>query len=138
MIWEQHQNKNRYTLVAFQEFFNESLKSLGALTIVDRAMKIVVGSSRFNVIDATEKVIEIGWSFLARAYWGGKYNKEVKKLMINHALSSCENVVFYVHPQNFRSQRALEKLGTRKMNFERESWVLPEEKGITFSITTKL
>jgi hypothetical protein len=32
--------------------------------------------------------IEIGWTFIARSYWGGKANREVKRLMLVMPLAS--------------------------------------------------
>lgn len=138
LIWEQHQNKDRYTLKEFTLFFKESMVSRGALLIQDRQSKNVVGSSRFKIVDEIDSVVEIGWSFLARHYWGGLYNREIKKLMVNYALKSCRNVVFYVHPKNFRSQRALEKIGAKRLNETEKTWVLPEEEGITYVIWSPL
>jgi len=56
-------------------------------------------------------VVEIGWSFLARAYWGGRYNGEMKRLMVEHAFRSVQRVLFIIGPDNRRSQRAVEKIG---------------------------
>ena len=56
-------------------------------------------------------MIEIGWSFLARKYWGGRYNGEMKRLMLEHAFQSVERVIFVIGPENRRSQRAVEKIG---------------------------
>jgi len=55
--------------------------------------------------------VEIGWTFLARSYWGGNYNREMKQLMLRHALGFVKRVVFLIGPQNVRSQKAIEKLG---------------------------
>ena len=95
LIWEQHQNKNRYTREEFTLFFNEALTSKGALLILDGKTKKVIGSSRFKLIDEVEDVVEIGWSFLGREYWGGTYNREMKKLMINYALEFSKTIIFY-------------------------------------------
>ncbi|WP_422081666.1 GNAT family N-acetyltransferase [Ulvibacterium sp.] len=138
LIWEQHQNKDRYTLKEYTRFFEESMISGGALLIQDKLSKDVIGSSRFKIVDEVEEVVEIGWSFLARDYWGGLYNREVKKLMVNYALKSYGNVVFYVHPQNFRSQCALEKIGAKRLNETKRPWILPEEEGVTYVISTPL
>jgi len=56
-------------------------------------------------------VVEIGWTFLARAYWGGEYNGELKRLVLNHAFRFVERVVFIIGVTNFRSQKAIEKIG---------------------------
>jgi RimJ/RimL family protein N-acetyltransferase len=35
----------------------------------------------------------------------------MKELMLRHAFNHVERVVFLIDPQNFRSQRAVEKIG---------------------------
>lgn len=137
LIWVQHQNQNRHTLQEFTKFFRESLASLGALTIVNKKTKQIIGSSRFKIIDEAAGVVEIGWSYLARNYWGGFYNREIKMLMVNYALNSFNKVIFYVDSKNFRSQRALEKLGAKKSRNFQISWVLPDNKGLTYVIDKK-
>ncbi len=138
LIWEQHQNKDRHTLENFTKFFDESITSKGALVILDAKTGRVIGSSRFKILDEFQGVVEIGWSFLNRAYWGGQYNHEFKKLMINYALQDYKNVVFYVNPKNYRSQRAMEKLGARKMTYREKPWVLKEDMGVTYVIDSPL
>ena len=78
---------------------------------LDRANGRVIGSSRYHGYEAERSVIEIGWSFLARAYWGGRYNGEMKRLMVEHAFRSVKRVIFIIGPDNRRSQRAVEKIG---------------------------
>lgn len=111
LIWEQHPCSDRYQPLPFQAFFEESVASGGALVVIDQAIKEVIGSSRFKPIPSAPEAIEIGWSFLARAYWGGTYNKAVKHLMIGYAFEFIKDVVFYVGVDNVRSQRAVAKLG---------------------------
>ena len=133
-IWEQHQDKKRHTPEGFTHFFNESMASLGALCILDNKNKSIIGSSRFKIIDKKEGVVEIGWTFLKRTYWGGSYNGEVKQLMINYALQYFKKVVFYVNEKNTRSQRALEKIGAMRTLEYRHSWVLEQGEGLTYLI----
>jgi RimJ/RimL family protein N-acetyltransferase len=111
LIWEQHPASNRYEFAVFQEFFRESLKSGGALIAIDPKTEQVIGSSRFHGYDEGKSEIEIGWTFLARSYWGGTYNSAMKQLMLQHAFQFVNSVVFLVGPQNLRSQRAVEKIG---------------------------
>ena len=110
LVWEQHLS-NRYQRAVFDDFFREAIDSRGALVVLDKATEQVIGSSRFNRMERVDSAIEIGWSFLARAYWGGAYNRAVKQLMIEHAFLSVEDVLFHIDLQNIRSQRAVEKLG---------------------------
>ena len=86
LIWEQHPVRNRYEEAVFKEFFHEALDSGGALVAIDRQDGRVVGSSRFHGYDAEKREIEIGWTFLARSHWGGRYGAEMKQLMLRHAL----------------------------------------------------
>lgn len=111
LIWEQHPERNRYQEATFRAFFDEALTSGGALVALDRANGHIIGSSRYHGYDADRSVIEIGWSFLARAYWGGRYNGEMKGLMVEHAFRSVKRVIFIIGPENRRSQRAVEKIG---------------------------
>lgn len=52
-----------------------------------------------------------GWTFLARSHWGGRYNGEMKKLMLDHAFQFVDTVLFMVGLDNIRSQRAVERFG---------------------------
>jgi RimJ/RimL family protein N-acetyltransferase len=111
LIWEQHPASDRYQEPVFREFFQGALESGGAFVVIDRASGAVIGSSRYRAFDAAKSSIEIGYTFLARAYWGGKYNAEMKRLMLIHAFQFVETVVFVVGSENIRSQRAMEKIG---------------------------
>jgi RimJ/RimL family protein N-acetyltransferase len=116
LIWEQHPNKERATREGFRPFFEEAIEKGMAFRIVDRKTQEVIGSSRYHVIDGYPDVIEIGWTFLARKCWGGKYNSTVKKLMIDHAFEHVNEIIFIVDRNNVRSQRAVEKLGCEKFD----------------------
>jgi N-acetyltransferase len=111
LIWEQHPARDRYQEEVFREFFREALESAGALVVIDRTTQKIIGSSRYFGFEPGRKEIEIGWTFLARSHWGGKYNGELKCLMLNHAFRFVESVVFLIGPTNFRSQKAVEKIG---------------------------
>ena len=111
LIWEQHPAKERATEEGFDAFFRQSLESGGALVVVDTDKDRIVGSSRYHAYDESKSEIEIGWSFLAREYWGGAYNREMKSLMLDHAFRFVDRVVFLVAPGNIRSRKAMEKIG---------------------------
>lgn len=116
LIWEQHPCNDRYKKAVFSEFFKDSIKSGGALIIIEKSSTKVIGSTRFKPILNVESAIEIGWSFLSRDYWGGIYNYSMKRLMINYAIDSKEEVIFYVGKDNIRSQKAVEKIGGNRIN----------------------
>jgi RimJ/RimL family protein N-acetyltransferase len=106
----------------FRAFFREALESGGALVAIDAANGAIIGSTRFYGYDADRSEIEIGWTFLARSYWGGHYNREMKRLMLRHAFDFVDRVIFLVGPRNLRSRRAIEKIGAveRSVRVERE------------------
>jgi RimJ/RimL family protein N-acetyltransferase len=111
LVWEQHPERSRHTRPVFWKFFDEAVKSGGALVALDAATGEVIGSSRFFGFDEASGEVEIGWTFLARKCWGGRYNGEMKELMIRHAFRFARAVVFLIGPENVRSRRAVEKLG---------------------------
>lgn len=111
LIWEQHPERDRYQEATFQKFFAEAMESKGALLALDATTGRVIGSSRYFGYDPARSEIEIGWTFLARSNWGGRYNGEMKSLMLRHAFRFVESVVFLIGPQNVRSQRAIERIG---------------------------
>jgi len=115
LIWEQHPVPDRYREEVFRDFFAEHLASGGALIVLDRSTNAVIGTSRFHGYDPKRSEVEIGWTFLARSYWGGTHNRELKALMLGHAFRFVRTVVFLVHPGNIRSQRAVEKLGAARI-----------------------
>jgi RimJ/RimL family protein N-acetyltransferase len=115
LIWEQHPERERYREEIFRRFFQGALDSNGAFVAIDNATGKTIGSSRYYGYSAEESKIEIGWSFLARAYWGGKYNGEMKRLMLMHAFRFVDAVIFLVGPNNIRSQRAVEKIGATRV-----------------------
>ena len=114
LIWEQHPARDRYKEDVFRVFFKEALESGGAFVVLDKKTQQIIGSSRFHGYDSEKSEIEIGWTFLARSYWGGHYNWELKQLMLDHAFKFVESVIFYVGENNIRSQKATEKIGAVK------------------------
>ncbi|MFL6583183.1 MAG: GNAT family N-acetyltransferase [Chthoniobacterales bacterium] len=111
LIWEQHPAPDRYREEVFREFFREALESGGAFVILDAKDGGVVGSSRYLGYNDEKSEVEIGFTFLARSHWGGVYNRELKELMLRHAFQFVRHVVFLVGPENWRSQKAMEKIG---------------------------
>lgn len=113
LVWEVHPSRDRWQEPVFREFFSDGLASEGMLTVRETASGSVIGSSRFSTEFAEAGELEIGWTFLARAHWGGTANREMKHLMITHAFDSFGTVIFYVGADNARSRRAVEKIGGR-------------------------
>lgn len=111
LIWEVHPAHDRWQESVFRAYFDGGIACGGALTILDKATGDVIGSSRFDDWNAQADQIEIGWTYLARSYWGGTYNREIKRLMLDHIHRQVGTVVFQVGQDNVRSRRAMEKIG---------------------------
>ena len=110
LIWEQHPDE-RWREDVFRGFFDGALASGGALAAIDATYGRIVGTSRFEHYDPARREVEIGWTFLARSHWGGGFNGEMKRLMLQHAFQYVDRVVFVIYSTNFRSRRAVEKIG---------------------------
>jgi len=110
-IWKLHPRSDRYTEPAFRKYFDSGLDSMMAFVFVDRADHRLIGSSRYHGHDIARSEIEIGWTFIVRSRWGGATNREVKRLMLDHAFTFVDTVVFWVGEKTFRSQGAMTKIG---------------------------
>ena len=128
-IWEQHPNSDRHSRDVFRTFFREAIDSGGALVAVDRETQRIIGSSRFVWYDRDQRTIEIGWTFLVRDCWGGRYNREMKRLMLQHAFTFARRVVFVIGPDNLRSRRAIERIGA-VLTPDREKGTDPEGRAV--------
>lgn len=138
LIWEQHPERERYKTEIFRRFFDGALEAPMAYIIIDQATGEVIGSSRYYYLTPEEinrykavspsiaHAITIGYTFLARSHWGGKYNPALKQLMINHAFETFDSVVFQVGVKNIRSRTAVERLGAVLLPLEDE---LPDHAG---------
>jgi RimJ/RimL family protein N-acetyltransferase len=118
LIWEQHPNPDRYQRPVFLNYFEGAIASKGAFLIKDAITGEAIGSSRFYDHKPDLQEIKIGYTFFSRACWGKPYNSQVKHLMLAHAFTFVERVVFHVGASNFRSQKAMEKLGAVKIGEE--------------------
>lgn len=113
LLWEVHPAWDRFKEPVFREYFAGAIESRGALAVIDRATGKIIGGSRYANFVPERNEIEIGWSFLARDYWGGAYNREMKMLMLTHAFRFFDSIRFNIGATNLRSRRAIEKIGAR-------------------------
>lgn len=111
-VWAGHPARDRYLEPNFRQYFEGGLAGR-ALVATRTANGEVMGWSRFTDETADPGQIEIGWTFLGRAFWGGGYNAEMKALMVGHAFVHFRRVIFRVGEGNGRSRRAVEKLGAK-------------------------
>jgi N-acetyltransferase len=126
-IWKVHPVPDRYTEPEFRKFFDGAVNSKMGFVFVDRKTGALIGSSRYYGYEPERSEIEIGWTFIVRSHWGGATNREVKRLMLDHAFSFVDTVVFWVGEENWRSQGAMTKIGGVK----REGLLIRELSGAT-------
>ena len=110
-IWTVHPVRDRHTEAGFRKFFDGAVDSKMGFVFVDRATGRLIGSSRYYGYEPGLSEIEIGWTFIVRSHWGGAANREVKRLMLDHAFTFVDTVIFWVGEQNWRSQGAMTKIG---------------------------
>lgn len=110
LIWAVHPYP-RDSEPAFRDYFESGLAGATMLTIIERSTGAIIGSSRYHGFDPKRSEVEIGWTFLIRRHWGGATNREVKRLMLDHAFRWVDCVYFRVGETNWRSRGAMEKIG---------------------------
>lgn len=116
LIWEQHPNKNRYERTVFENFFQGAIESKGAFLILDKKTNKVAGSTRFYDYEPRNKTIFIGYTFYGRNFWGTGFNAQVKQMLLDYAFKAVDKVRFHIGEENYRSQKAIEKLGAKKID----------------------
>lgn len=110
-IWEQHPDNKRYTPIGFTKYFKKLLDTDIPYIILDINTEQVIGATSFYQFNSKDESVAIGFTFLAKAYWGGIYNQSIKKLMMDFAFSELNKIIFHVREGNIRSQKAIEKIG---------------------------
>ena len=115
-LWALHPAHDRWQRPVFDVMFGDALANGGGLAVIDKSAGRIIGSSQYRPSGKLPGAVEIGWSFLARAYWGGATNREMKRLMLSHALAEVEQAVFRVGAGNLRSRRAMAKIGGRLLD----------------------
>ncbi|NBU81172.1 MAG: N-acetyltransferase [Flavobacteriaceae bacterium] len=116
LVWEQHPNKFRYQRDVFQNYFEGAMLSKGAFIIRDNKTNEVVGCSRYYDYNEIESSVLIGYTFIGIKFWGKDYNKALKKLMLHYAFQFVKKVYFHIGAFNYRSQKAIEKIGAIKVD----------------------
>lgn len=127
MIWAIHPVPERWQRDIFRTYIDDAFADRGGLVAIETANGRIAGFSRYSQRYVGERDIEIGWTFLARAYWGGEHNRDMKRIMISHALAHFPRVIFRVGDTNLRSRRAMEKIGGNLIEWNEVAQVLGRE-----------
>ncbi|HYO15334.1 MAG TPA: GNAT family protein [Thermoanaerobaculia bacterium] len=105
-------------LEAFSDWIHTSIAAPASLpfAIVIAATGEAVGMSGYLEIRPEHRALEIGRTWIARAWQGTRVNPESKYLLLRHAFETLGalRVQFKTDLNNLHSQRAIEKLGARR------------------------
>lgn len=113
-IWAMHPMHDRWKDDVFRAYFDYLMGEGGTLIVIDQANGRMCGSSSFSNLRKTRGgAVEIGSTFLQRSFWGLGHNREMKRLMLAHALAEVSLVEFLIGETNLRSRRAVEKIGAQ-------------------------
>jgi N-acetyltransferase len=93
-----------------------------------RADGRIAGGTRFMDIDARNRGLEIGGTWLAPAYQRTGMNVEAKYLQMTHAFErlGALRVALKTHHANLQSQRAIAALGAKQEGVFRNHMIMPD------------
>lgn len=115
-IWEQHPSRERYLKENFTPYFREAVEWKSGFVVIDNNTGRLIGNTRYYDLDLSSRSIAIGYTFLAKEYWGGTFNRSMKSLLLNHSFQNgIRSVLFHIGVDNKRSQKAVEKLGGERI-----------------------
>jgi RimJ/RimL family protein N-acetyltransferase len=114
--WAGHPKHDRWQREVFEEYFAYLLGTGTTLVAIDNALEEhsgndIIGCSRFYPTPDIPESVSIGFTFLDHHYWGGRWNQQMKSLMLEHAFLAVDEVWLHIAPSNTRSQKAAEKIG---------------------------
>jgi N-acetyltransferase len=106
---------------------------------VERSTSRVAGSTRFGNYDRANRRIEIGWTWLARAWQRTAMNTEAKYLMLSHAFErlGCVRVELKTDVLNSQSRNAILRIGAKEEGILRKhmlTWTGRYRDSIYYSI----
>jgi RimJ/RimL family protein N-acetyltransferase len=94
---------------------------------IDRASGKAIGSTRFLSIVPEHLRLEIGWTWVGRAFQRSGANREAKLLQLGHAFEAlgANRVEFKTDSRNERSRAALQGIGATFEGIFRSHMVMP-------------
>ena len=110
-----------------------------AFATVDSTGGRVIGSTRFRMIEAAHRRVEIGFTFIAGSFQRTAVNTEAKLLMLRHAFDvwNVNRVEFLTDVLNTKSRNAIERIGARQEGILRSHMVMRDGRirdSVIFSI----
>ena len=92
---------------------------------VEKISNKTVGSTRFGNIDANNRRVEIGWTWLGKDWQRTFVNTEAKFLMLRHAFEvwKCIRVEFKTDSLNEKSRNAILRIGAKEEGVLRQHMI---------------
>jgi N-acetyltransferase len=83
---------------------------------IDKTTGRVIGSTRYGNIERTHRRVEIGWTWIGRAWQRTAINTEAKYLLLRHAFETlgCQRVELKTDSLNDRSRAAILRIGAKE------------------------
>jgi N-acetyltransferase len=84
--------------------------------LIEKGSGRAIGSTRYANIDRFHHRLEIGWTWIARAWQRTAVNTEMKYLLLRHAFEAlgCIRVELKTDSLNTRSRQAISRIGARE------------------------
>jgi len=81
--------------------------------IIDKGTELPMGCTAFGNISGRDERLEIGWTWLGKAYQGKGINSQVKKLMLTYCFDilELERVEFKTDVLNIQARNSLKNIG---------------------------
>jgi RimJ/RimL family protein N-acetyltransferase len=93
---------------------------------IDKASGRVVGSTRFGNIEKANRGVEIGWTWIGKAWQRTAINTEAKYLMLTHAFEvfCCIRLALKTDVLNEKSRNAIVRLGAKEEGIFRNHMIM--------------
>ncbi len=102
----------------FYESYTSALKQRKTglhypFVIIHKQSNKIIGSTRLFDLVPADKKLEIGWTWIQKAYWGTTINLECKLLLLTYCFETlnARRVQLKTKETNLRSRKAIQKLG---------------------------
>jgi RimJ/RimL family protein N-acetyltransferase len=104
---------------------NAQSKTAYSFLIIDKLTNEIAGSTRFGNINFNSQKAEIGWTWYGKKFQGTGLNHACKFELLQHGFEQIgfRRIQFSADFENFKSQKAIEKLGATKEGIFRNNYI---------------
>ncbi len=94
----------------------DSIPDRQAFVVIDERTGKAIGSTSFHDILPLTKRLEIGYTWYAKSYWQTHVNTTCKLMLLTYIFENLkyQTVGWRTDIENYRSQKAIERLGAKK------------------------